>query len=314
MLEGRVAVITGAGRGLGRAYAQTMAASGAAVVVNDVDDDVLQETVGSILAAGGAAIGEVGDAGQTDVANALVRRACQEFGHLDIMCANAGVLRDSTLISTSDEDFDLVLHSHVRATFTCSRAAVTCFKKQGHGGRLILTGSPGGQRASMGQTAYSAAKAAIVGFVRTWAVECARIEVTVNAVVPRALTRMIDGIPRVRRLAEQVSAGAPVPRPVRHRGLGVPEDVAPVVVYLASAASSGITGQCIGAGGDRISIWSHPTEVAAVIRDGGWSSEDVAEVFPAALTGWLQDYSAPAPPLMDPRLLGNALPQTRTVK
>jgi NAD(P)-dependent dehydrogenase (short-subunit alcohol dehydrogenase family) len=314
MLEGRVAVITGAGRGLGRAYAEAMAAAGAEVVVNDIDADVVKQTVDAIRAAGGTAVGEAGDAGHTTVANTLVRRACEEFGQLDIMCANAGVLRDSTLIGTSDEDFDLVIHSHVRATFTCSRAAVTCFKEQGHGGRLILTGSPGGQRASMGQTAYSGAKAAIVGFVRTWAVECARIEVTVNAVVPRALTRMVHGIPRVRRLAEQVSAGAPVPRSVRHRGLGVPEDVAPVVVYLASPAASGITGQCIGVGGDRIAIWSHPAEVAAVIRDGGWASEDVAEVFPASLTAWLQDYSAPPPPLMEPRLPGSTVPPTRTVK
>src|SRR5690606_2834128 len=173
MLDGRVAVVTGAGRGLGRAYAKALAAAGAAVVVNDIDADVAEETVSEITKNGGKAVVEVDPVGETETAQALVDRAVNEFGRLDVMVTNAGVLRDRTLRNVTDEDFDLVLRTHLRGTFTCGRAAFLRFREQGEGGRLILVGSPAGQRASFGQTAYSAAKAAIVGMARTWAVECA---------------------------------------------------------------------------------------------------------------------------------------------
>lgn len=295
MLDRKVAVVTSAGRGLGRAYAQAMAAAGASVVVNDVDADAADETVAAIAEAGGSAVAEVGAVGSTETAEALVQRAVKEFGRLDVMCTNAGVLRDRTLRNTTDEDFDVVLQTHLRGTFTCGRAAVAHFREQGGGGRLILVGSPAGQRASFGQTAYSAAKAAIMGLVRTWAVECERYGVTVNGVVPTALTRMVATIPGLSEAVEAAEAGKPVPASLRHGGLGTPEDVAPLVVYLASDDAAGVTGQCIAAGGDRITVWSHPTEVVTSVREGGWTDESVAAMFPAVLRPQLQEFRAATP-------------------
>jgi NAD(P)-dependent dehydrogenase (short-subunit alcohol dehydrogenase family) len=294
MLDGRVAVVTGSGRGLGRSYARALAAAGASVVVNDIDGDVAEETVRSIVDAGGAAVAEVGAVGRAEMAEALVARAVNEFGRLDVMITNAGALRDKTLRNTTDEDFDLVVGSHLRGTFTCGRAAVVRFREQGDGGRLILVGSPAGQRASFGQTAYSASKGAIVAMMRTWAVEHAKIGVTVNAIVPTALTRMVATMPGLGELVEKADRGEPVPEGIRRQGLGTPDDVAPVVVYLASEESAHITGQAIAAGGDRIAMWTHPGEVAAQIRPGGWSPEAVAEAFSGPLKTELQEYR-PAP-------------------
>ncbi|GAA5140479.1 SDR family NAD(P)-dependent oxidoreductase [Pseudonocardia adelaidensis] len=294
MLDGRVAVVTGAGRGLGRSYARALAAAGASVVVNDLDADVADETVAAIVDAGGNAVAEVGAVGGSEIADALVARAVDEFGRLDVMITNAGALRDRTLRNTTDEDFDLVVTSHLRGTFTCGRAAVKRFREQGEGGRLILVGSPAGQRASFGQTAYSASKGAIVAMMRTWAVEHTKIGVTVNAIVPTALTRMVATIPGLGELVEKADRGEPVPADVRRRGLGTPDDVAPLVVYLASADSSAVTGQAIAVGGDRIALWTHPGQVAEQLRPGGWTPEAVRDLFAGELKGELQEF-APAP-------------------
>ncbi|MFD4196058.1 SDR family NAD(P)-dependent oxidoreductase [Amycolatopsis thermoflava] len=291
MLDGRVAVVTGAGRGLGRSYARALAAAGAAVVVNDLDAGVAKETVAEITAAGGRAVAVVGSVGGSYLADALVRRAVGEFGRLDVMVTNAGALRDRTLRNTSDDDFDLVVTSHLRGTFTCGRAAVRRFREQGEGGRLILVGSPAGQRASFGQTAYSASKGAIVAMMRTWAVEHAKIGVTVNAIVPTALTRMVATMPGLGELVSRVDAGEPVPEPLRRQGLGTPDDVAPLVVYLASAESAHVTGQAIAVGGERIALWTHPGEVAEELRPGGWTVPEVARLFAGAP---LQEFE-PAP-------------------
>jgi 3-oxoacyl-[acyl-carrier protein] reductase len=259
-----------------------------------LDADVAQETVNSIVSSGGNAVAEVGAVGGADIAQALVDRAVKEFGRLDVMVTNAGALRDKTLRNTTDDDFDLVVTSHLRGTFTCGRAAVARFREQGEGGRLILVGSPAGQRASFGQTAYSASKGAIIAMMRTWAVENAKIGVTVNAIVPTALTRMVATIPGLADLVDKVERGEPVPEKVRRRGLGSPDDVAPVVVYLAAAESAGVTGQAIAVGGDRIALWTHPKEVAEQLRSGGWTAATVAEAFAGPLRSDLQDY-LPAP-------------------
>jgi NAD(P)-dependent dehydrogenase (short-subunit alcohol dehydrogenase family) len=137
-LEGKVAVVTGSGRGLGRAYARALAAAGAAVVVNDVDSELASETAREIVNAGGRATLAVVAVGSTEAADQLVDHAVQDFGRLDVMCTNAGILRDRTLKNMTDEDFDLVVETHLRGTFTCGRSAVARFRVQGDGGRLIL--------------------------------------------------------------------------------------------------------------------------------------------------------------------------------
>ncbi|WP_341866526.1 SDR family NAD(P)-dependent oxidoreductase [Amycolatopsis tolypomycina] len=266
----------GAGRGLGRSYARALASAGASVVVNDLDADVAEDTVKAITDAGGNAVAVVGAVGGAELADALVKRAVDEYGRLDIMVTNAGALRDKTLRNTTDEDFDLVVGSHLRGTFTCGRAAVRQFREQGDGGRLILVGSPAGQRASFGQTAYSASKGAIVAMMRTWAVEHPKLGVTVNAIVPTALTRMVATIPGLGELVAKAEAGEPIPENVRRKGLGTPDDVAPVIVYLASKEASHVTGQAIAAGGDRIALWSHPAETHEQIKTDGNSSSGVA--------------------------------------
>lgn len=296
MLEGKVAVVTGAGRGLGRAYAVALAAAGASVVVNDLDAEALDETMEIIEQAGGTVTGLVAAVGSAEVADKLVRTAVGTFGRLDVMVPNAGVLRDRTLTKLSDDDFDTVLETHLRGTFTCARAAVARFREQGTGGRLILIGSPAGQYAGFGQTPYSAAKAGIVGMVRTLAAECGRMGVTVNAVIPTALTRMVATIPGLGELVTAVEAGEPVPPVARRAGLGTPDDVAGLVVFLASDLAADITGQAIGAGGDRLSVWSHPTEVVVAAKEGGWSAQDIAEQANALLRPHIQSYEGAPPP------------------
>lgn len=278
-LSGKVAVVTGSGRGLGLAYAKALAAAGAAVVVNDVDADVAEQAVAEITGAGGQAVAEVVPVGETEAADRLVARAVEEFGRLDVMCTNAGILRDRTLKNMSDEDFDLVIRTHLRGTFTCGRAAAARFREQQSGGRLVLIGSPAGQQGNFGQTNYAGAKAAIAAITWTWAMELARDGITVNAVIPVALTRMVATIPALKEAAEAAERGEPVPAEMRRSGLGLTDDVAPLVVFLASDASAGVTGQCIGMGGDKVSLWSRPAEIAQANREGGWTPEALAESF-----------------------------------
>lgn len=281
-LSGKVAIVTGSGRGLGLAYAAELARSGAAVVVNDVDAAVADSAVASITAAGGAAVAEVAAVGTSEAAQALVDRAVAEFGRLDILVNNAGILRDATLLKMTDEQFDAVLHTHLRGTFTCTRAAALRMKEQGGPGRVLCIGSPTGQVGTFGQTNYAAAKAGIVGMVRTWAMELARAQITVNAVIPVAATAMTETVPFVRPYIEAHKAGRPMPPYARQQlGFGTPEDAAGLVVFLASDAAAGITGQAIGIGGDRLALWSHPSEAVVEFADGtGWSADAIAAVWP----------------------------------
>ncbi|HET9125030.1 MAG TPA: SDR family NAD(P)-dependent oxidoreductase [Solirubrobacteraceae bacterium] len=286
-LEGRVAVVTGAGRGLGRAYARALAAAGAAVVAGDLDGDALAETVAEIDEAGGRAVGVNAAVGPAETAERLVEVAVESFGRLDVMVTNAGVLRDKVLWKMTDEDFDLVIETHLRGTFTCARAAAIRMREQGEGGRIIVVGSPAGQYGNFGQTNYAAAKAGIVAFARTWSMELARANIAVNAVVPTAWTRMTETIPIYAPLVERVARGEGLPAEVRREhAIGMPEDCAGLVVFLASDRAGGITGQAIGIGGDRLTLYSHPTELRFSLRDGGWSAEQIAEEWESA---WARD-------------------------
>lgn len=207
------------------------------------------------------------------------------------MVTNAGVLRDAVLWKMTDEDFDLVIATHLRGTFTCARAAAVVMREQGEGGRIIVVGSPAGQRGNFGQTNYAAAKAGIAAFARTWAMELARSEVTVNAIVPTAWTAMTSTIPVYAPLVERVARGEGLPSAVRREhAMRLPEDCAGLVVFLASDAAAAITGQCIGIGGDRLSLWSHPDEVVFELREGGWSAEQIAERWSQAFAPAQQRY------------------------
>ncbi|WP_432534395.1 SDR family NAD(P)-dependent oxidoreductase [Kineococcus arenarius] len=281
-LTGKVAIVTGSGRGLGLAYATELARNGASVVVNDVDRTVAEAAVKSIEGAGGTAVAEVVPVGTSEAARALVDRAVGEFGRLDVLVNNAGILRDSTLWKMTDEQFDAVITTHLRGTFTCTRAAAVRLREQGEGGRIICVGSPTGQVGNFGQTNYAAAKAGIVGMVRTWAMELARAQITVNAIVPVAATGMTETVPFLKPYVDALRAGDPLPPFARRElGFGSPEDAAGLVAFLASDAAAGITGQAVGIGGDRLALWSHPAEVAVELAEGtGWSPDAIAAVWP----------------------------------
>lgn len=285
----KVAVVTGAGRGLGLAYAQALARAGAAVVVNDVDEQVAGAAVDAIKSAGGQAVAQVAAVGTSEVADALVSRAVDEFGRLDILVTNAGILRDTVLWKMSDDDFDDVIRVHLRGTFTCVRAAAIRMRGQGEGGRIICVGSPTGQVGNFGQTNYAAAKAGIVGMVRTWALELARANITVNAVIPVAATGMTETVPFLKPYVDALQAGEPLPAYARRElSFGSPDEVAGLVVFLSSAAADGISGQAIGLGGDRLALWSHPSEAVVAFADGGWTADSIAAAWPEQLAPHLQ--------------------------
>jgi NAD(P)-dependent dehydrogenase (short-subunit alcohol dehydrogenase family) len=297
-LDDRVAVVTGSGRGLGRAYAVALARAGAAVVVNDVDADAAEQTVAAIGDAGGRAVAEVRAVGDTAAADALVACAVAAFGRLDVMVTNAGLLRDRVLWKMSDDDFDAVIDTHLRGTFTCARAAAIRMRAQDEGGRIIVVGSPAGQYGNFGQTNYAAAKAGVVAFARTWALELARSNITVNAIVPTAWTRMTASIPIYQPLAARAEAGEDFPPEVRREhAIGRPEECAPLVVFLASDTAAGVTGQAIGIGGDRLSLYSHPAELVAELRDGGWTAEAIAARWDEAFAPSQQPYGVTLPEL-----------------
>ncbi|MFD7658917.1 SDR family oxidoreductase [Actinosynnema sp. NPDC059797] len=296
-LRGKVAVVTGSGRGLGRAYAEALAAAGAAVVVNDVDAESATAVAKGIAERGGRAVAVAAPVGPTATADDLVATAVEEFGRLDALVANAGVLRDKVLWKMADEDFDAVVDVHLRGTFTCARAAAARMREQGEGGSLVLVSSPAGQRGNFGQTNYAAAKAGIVAMARTWALELARADITVNAVVPVAATEMTRTVPAFAdALEEAARTDAPLPGWLRRgHGLGSVEDVAPLVVFLLSDLARGITGQAIGIGGDRLALWAHPREKAVAFAEGGWTATAIAESWQTGVGAEPEPFGIPAP-------------------
>lgn len=297
-LAGKVAIVTGSGRGLGLAYAQELARQGASVVVNDVDETAAAEAVASIEALGAKATAVVAPVGPTETAKQLVAAAVETFGRLDILVTNAGVLRDTVLWKMSDEDFDLVTNVHLRGTFTCVREAAIYMRENEIAGRIICIGSPTGQRGNFGQTNYAAAKAGIVGMVRTWALELKKAGITANAVIPVAATAMTATVPYFAAAVEADAKGEPMPDFFRKEiGFGGAADVAPLIAHLASDAAAHVTGQAIGVGGDRLQVWSHPEPVATAFHDGGWTPEALQAEFNTVVGENLQSVGEKFPPL-----------------
>jgi 3-oxoacyl-[acyl-carrier protein] reductase len=297
-LAGKVAIVTGSGQGLGLAYAQELARQGASVVINDVNADVANAAVESITNAGGKAVAVVAPVGPTETAKTLVKTAVDTFGRLDILVTNAGILRDTVLWKMSDEDFDLVINVHLRGTFNCVREAATYMRENEIAGRIIAIGSPTGQRGNFGQTNYAAAKAGIVGMVRTWALELKKAGITANAVIPVAATAMTATVPYFAAAVEADLAGEPMPDFFRKEiGFGSAKDVTSLVAFLASDAAANITGQAIGIGGDRLQVYTHPEAAVTEFKDGGWSSDDIAAQFAGAWAGSLQSVGERFPAL-----------------
>ncbi|MBL6275035.1 SDR family oxidoreductase [Micromonospora fiedleri] len=297
-LDGKVAIVTGSGRGLGLAYAKELAHRGASVVVNDVDAAVTADAVAAIQASGGRAVAVTAPVGPTETAKQLVTAAVEEFGRLDILVTNAGVLRDTVLWKMSDDDFDTVINVHLRGTFTTVREAVLHMRQAGEGGRIICIGSPTGQRGTFGQTNYAAAKAGIVGMVRTWALELKRAGITANTVVPVAATAMTATVPYFAAAVQAEANGEPMPAFFRHDlGFGTADDVAGLIAFLGSDAAAGVTGQVIGVGGDRLQIWTHPEAALTAYHEGGWSYEALVQAWPTEFATALQSVGERFPEL-----------------
>jgi NAD(P)-dependent dehydrogenase (short-subunit alcohol dehydrogenase family) len=252
MCEGRVCVVTGAGRGLGREYALMLAAEGAKVVVNDLggsrdgtggDAGPAQQVVDAIAAAGGEAVANTDDVSSWDGAATLVRQAVETFGGLDVLVNNAGILRDRMLFSMTEDEWDAVVKVHLKGTFVTSRHAAAHWRDRAKAGeandaRIVNTTSVAGLYANQGQTNYGAAKAGIATFTQITALEMGRYGVTVNAVAPGALTRLTEDL------------GLPDEMTARFE----PRWVAPVVTWLASARSADVTGQVIESSGLMLAI------------------------------------------------------------
>ena len=260
MCDGRVCVITGAGRGIGRAYAEALVAAGARVVVNDVDDSVAADTVDALVAAGGEAVAHVGDVSSASGAEALVRTALDRWGRLDVALNNAGISRDRMLINLSESDWDDVLRVHLKSTFLVTQQAARHWREQSKAGesvdgRVINTVSAVGLYGHAGQSNYAAAKGAIAAFTITASLELVRYGVTANAICPTALTDMTADV-----LGDSDDAKS---------GVLDPSWVAPAVVWLASPLSADITGRVIVASGRRLAIaegW-HRGPTAEPVRD-----------------------------------------------
>ncbi|MGO1884877.1 MAG: SDR family NAD(P)-dependent oxidoreductase [Citricoccus sp.] len=297
-LNGKVAIVTGSGAGLGLAYAQELARQGAAVIINDVSQEAADAAVASITEAGGKAAAVVAPVGTSETADLLVKTAVDTFGSLDILVTNAGILRDKSLLKMTDEDFDLVINVHLKGTFTCVRSAFAYFKENGVAGRIVTIGSPTGQRGNFGQTNYAAAKAGIVGMVRTWAMEMKRAGVSVNAVIPVAATAMTKTIPFFQAAVEADERGEAMPEFFRKElGFGPAQDVAGLIAFLSSEEAAGISGQAIGVGGDRLQVWSHPEAVATEFQGGGWDYATMLAEGKALLEANLQSVGETMPEL-----------------
>ena len=283
--DGRVVLITGAGRGIGRGYALEFARQGAKVVVNDLGGEMdgtgsstgpAGAVVDEIRALGGEAVANGEDVSDAEGATRMIGWAIEAFGRLDVLVNNAGILRDRMLVNMTPEEWDVVIRVHLRGTYAPSRAAIEYWREQSKAGetieaRIINTTSPSGIYGNVGQTNYGAAKAGIAAFTVIAAMEVARYGVTVNAIAPAALTRMTENLGMGRRAAEMA--------PDQFDALA-PENIAPLVVWLGSAESSGITGRVFNVTGGHISVAEGWVEGPVADKDGRWDPAELGEVIP----------------------------------
>ena len=280
MLDGKVALVTGAGGGLGRTHALLLAHEGASVVVNDLGGardgtgagtSMADRVVAEIRAGGSTAVANYGSVSNKDDAQGMVQTAVDNFGRLDICICNAGILRDKSFKNMTDDMWEVVNDVHLRGTYYSAKAAYDQMLAQGEGGRIIVTSSTSGLLGNFGQTNYGAAKAGIAGFARCLYLEGARYGVTVNILAPTALSRLTDDI-----LPEQAKDAVP------------PEKVSPTVVWLCTDEAKEVTGRTWLVSGNRVSLlsWQLTSIAHKDEADGPWDVEDIGEAILATKDSW----------------------------
>jgi NAD(P)-dependent dehydrogenase (short-subunit alcohol dehydrogenase family) len=280
ILDGKVAIVTGAGGGIGRAHALLLAREGAAVVVNDLggardgtgaSTSMADAVVAEIKAAGGKAVANYGSVTDKAAAQEMGDLAVGEFGKLDILIANAGILRDKSFKNMDDDMWDVVLDVHLRGTYLTTKAAYDRMIAQGAGGRIIMTSSTSGLLGNFGQTNYGAAKAGIAGFMRCLWLEGLKYGITVNVLAPTAMSRLTEDI-----LPEQVKDQFP------------PENVSPAIVWLCSDEAKEVTGRQWLIGGNNVSLlsWQITRIADRPLEDGPWGVAEIGEKILASKDTW----------------------------
>lgn len=294
-LEGKVAVVTGAGRGIGRAHAINLAKQGARVVVNDLGSSLdgstaeqspADEVVETIVSLGGAAVANYGSVASPEGAEGMVATAIDEFGQLDILVNNAGNYRPRMIFNMSFEDWDSVVKVHLYGHFNCIAAASKVFRAQ-RGGRIINTAS----EAWLGEAAvsnYGSAKAGIVGLTRIVARDLGKYGVTCNCICPRASTRMTDSL-SFEESAERTELD-------NELSSLDPNDIAPLIVFLASDQAANVNGRVFLAYGGTISLFSEPQPERTLYKTSAWSVAEAFDAIPKSLTGDLVN-PVPAQPV-----------------
>ncbi len=273
LLDGKVAIVTGAGGGIGREHALLFAKEGAKVVVNDLGGDragggktseMADKVVAEIKAAGGDAVANYDSVATREGADSLLWSALSKFGKVDILVNNAGVLRDRSFLNMSESDWNVVFDVHMKGTFLCAQAVARQLRLQGKGGRIINTTSVSGLMGNFGQANYSAAKAGIYGFTRTLSIELKKANVTVNALAPVAFTRMTEDIPMI--------ASAPGAKDFLS-----PEHIAPVALFLASDLAADVTGTVVGVQGTKLSIYRMIETEGVLTKGAHWTPAEIKE-------------------------------------
>ena len=297
-LKGKVAIVTGAGGGIGRGEALALASEGAKIVVNDLGGAVdgsgssatpADKVVEAIKNMGGEAVANYDSVTTAQGGENIIKTAIDSFGKLDILVNNAGVLRDRMVFNMSEEEWDTVIKVHLYGHFFTTKHACALFRQQ-RSGRIINTSSASGL-GNMGQANYSAAKEGIVGFTRTVALDMGRYGVTCNAIRPNAGTRMTMSDDM--KQAWERSGRGDVAKFMESMK---PEDIAPIVVWLASDASANVNGRTFFVQTGRIALYSEPVQERTLVKDSAWTIDELFEAVPSKLTTGLVNPSPPQPP------------------